>query len=139
MIFFLSEDMQSIILYLNWLCWRISSMSFKKSHLFSVFLCSFFWALSFIIFLRLWKSTWLWIICVSINNIFLFFWWIFWATFYSSIAQSSFFYKTVSLMSFLTDTHLELYSSVDDSDFCDFQAVSLTFFTMILICFITFF
>ena len=42
-------------------------------------------------------------------------------------------------MSFSADVHLELYSFVDNSDFCDFQTVLMTFFVMILICFTVFF
>ena len=139
MIFFFSEDIQSTILYLGWLHWKISSTFSKKSHLISAFLCSFFWASSLIISSRSWKSIWFWIIYVSISDIFLFFWWIFWAIFHSFIAQSSFFYKISSQMLFSINIHLELYSSVNDFNFCDFEAALKTFFIMISICFTAFF
>ena len=138
MIFFLFKDMWSIILYLNCLCWRISSTSFKKSCLI-FFLCSSSWASSSIIFSRSWKSTWSWIIYAFINDIFLFFLWISWAIFHNFMTLSSSFYKTVSQMSFSANIHLELYSSADDSDLCDFQTVLKALFTMILICFTAFF
>ena len=139
MIFFSSEDMHSIILYLSWLCWDTSSMSFKKLHSIFVFLCFFSWVLSSIIFSRLWKSTWLWIVYVSIHNISLFFWWIFWITFHSFIAWSFSFHKIMFWVLSSAGAHLELYSSVNSSNFCDFQAVLMIFLVMALICFTVFF
>ena len=139
MIFFFLEDIQSIILYLDCLYWRISSTFFKKSHLIFVFSYFSFWILSLIIFSRSWKSTWLWIVYMLISDIFLFFWWISWIIFLNFMTQSFSFYKIISWMLFSINIHLELYSSVDGSDLCDFQAVLKAFFAMTSICFTVFF